>query len=905
MAFDPSRLPRVFRIPFSRRALGDEVDAELRFHLEGRIEELVALGMSREDATAEARRRFGDLDAHRRETRAIDEDMLRMQRRNDFAETLARELKYAARSLARAKTFSAMALVTLALGIGAATAIFTILDAIVLRPLPYARGDRLVALSSPVPGIKAAPVWGLARHEMYYFKRASRTLEDLGIYRREMSTITGGVGVQQAERATVAYVSASLFGVLGIVPERGRLLNADDNLRALDTLDVALMSHGLWERRYGGDPAIIGKRIDLEGFPVTVAGVLPANAQLPDSKTELWLPLDMNPASPARSNHVFSAIGRMRPGVTVDDAQRELTALTAQFSTVFPNVYTARMIKATGFTTQVKSLRDDVVGTLVTKALWILFGAVTVVLLIAAANVANLFLVRIETRRLEVAVRSAIGASRRDLAWHYLAESLALSGCAALGALAIAWIGLRILVTLAPADLPRLDEVHLGWASVAFTIAAALAAGVALGLLPSLRGTIDLTMLREGGRGATGSRRRLAARNVLVVSQMALALVLLASAGLLVRSLRNLRDVQPGFDATNVMTMSLALPNARYRTAALASNFFEQLSSRIRALPGVKAVGFGGALPLESSELCTGAVIDVPGPSGERGDCVQMMQVTPGYFETLRIPVRGRAPDWSETDLSGASAVVSGAFADRFWPNQNAIGRGVKCCNGNPPFYRISGITGPVRTHGLDRAAGQVVYFPMIPFATNPGIEGLPIFMRMVVRTSGPQGSEVVPAIRRVVAELDPQVPITDVAPMEQLLATSLARRSFTMMLLATAAALALLLSAVGIYGVISYVVAQRRGEIGIRMALGARTGQVRGLVVRQSLALAAVGVAIGLAGALATTRVLGALLFGVSPTDPLILAAATALLVTLAALASYFPARRASQVDPVETLRG
>jgi predicted permease len=896
---------RVVRVPFSRRVLQNEVDTELQFHLEGRIEELVALGMSREDATAEARRRFGDLDTHRREVRAIDEEMRRMQRRTDLADTLGRELKHALRSLARARSFTAMALVTLALGIGAATAIFTILDAVVLRPLPYPQGDRLVALSSPVPGIKAAPVWGLARHEMFYFKRTSHTLEDLGIYRTEVGTLTGDDGAHQAERVPVAYVSASLFGVLGIVPERGRLLNADDNIRAQDTVDVALLSHGIWERRFGSDPAIVGKRIDLEGFPVTVAGVLPRTAQLPDQKIDLWLPLDVNPASPARSNHVFSAIGRMRPALSVEDTQRELTALTAQFSSVFPNVYTSRMMKVIGFTTRVKSLRDDVVGPLVTKALWILFGAVTVVLLIAAANVANLFLVRLESRRLEAAVRSAIGASRGDLAWHYLAESLALAAGAALGALAIAWAGLRLLILFAPSDLPRLDEVHLGWTSGAFTLASALAAGIVLGLLPSLRSHIDLTTLREGGRGATSSRRRLAARNVLVVSQMALALVLLAAAGLLVRSLQNLRGVHPGFDPTNVTTMSLALPNGRYRTPQLASNFFEQLSSRVRSLPGVVSVGFGGALPLESSELCTGAVIDVPGPSGERGDCVQMMQVTPGYFETLRIPLRGHAPDWAENDLGRASAVVSGAFAERFWPNQDAIGRGVRCCNGVPPFYRIAGVTGPVRTHGLDRSPGQVVYFPMIPYAKNPGIEGLPIFMRMVVRTSTSQLGAIVPAIRRVVAEIDPQVPVTDVAPMEQILAKSLARRSFTMMLLATAAALALTLSAVGIYGVISYVVAQRRGEIGIRVALGARTGQVRGLVVRQSLALAAVGVGIGLAGALVTTRVLGALLFGVSPTDPLVLAGATMLLVILAALASYFPAQRASRVDPVEALRG
>ncbi|HEY2378568.1 MAG TPA: ABC transporter permease [Gemmatimonadaceae bacterium] len=896
---------RVFRIPFSRRGLDRDVDAELRFHLEGRIEELMAMGMSRDEASVEARQRFGDLDSHRRELRAIDEEMQKMRQRLEFTDTVGRELKYAVRTLGRSRTFAAMAFVTLALGLGAAMAIFTILDAVVLRPLPYAHGDRLVALSSPVPGIKAAPVWGLARHEMYYFKRESHTLEDLGIYRTELATLTGDGGATQPERAPAAYVSASLFGVLGIVPERGRLLNPDDNLRATDTLDAALMSHGLWERRYAGDTTIVGKRIDLDGYPVTVVGVLPPSAQLPDYKVDLWLPLDMNPASPARSNHIFSVIGRMRRGVDIANAQRELTALTARFPTAFPNVYTPKMMEGTGFTTLVKSLRDDVVGSLVTKSIWILFAAVIVVLLIAAANVANLFLVRVETRRLEAAVRSAIGASRGALAVHSLAESLVLTGMAALGAIGVAWAGLHFLVALAPSDLPRLDEVHLGWTGFAFTIVCALVAGITLGLLPSLRGQVDLAMLREGGRGSTGAPRRLATRNILVTSQMALALILLTAAGLLVRSLRNLRGVHPGFDPTNVMTMSLSLPNGRYRSPQIANAFFEQLAARVRALPGVLSVGFGGALPLESSELCTGAVVDVPGPSGERSDCVQMMQVTPGYFETLRIPLRGHAPDWPENDRGGASAVVSEAFANRFWPNEDAINRGVKCCNGMPPFYRISGVTGPVRTHGLDRSPGQVVYFPMIPFARNPGIEGLPLFMRLVVRTAAGMSNSVLPAIRRAVNEIDPQVPISDIAPMEQLLAQSLARRSFTMMLLAAAAALALVLSAVGIYGVISYVVAQRRSEIGIRMALGARAEDVRGMVVRQSLVLAGIGVLIGLACALATTRVLGALLFGVSPNDPLVLICATLLLVILATVASYAPAVRASRVDPVEALRG
>jgi putative ABC transport system permease protein len=901
---DPWRaLRRVFRLPLTTRRVASDVDDELQFHLEGRIDELVAAGLSRDEAAAEARLRFGDLDVHRRRMRAIDEEMLRMRRRTDLGDALSRELKHAGRALARTPSFTAMTVLTLALGIGAATAIFAILDAVVLRPLPYPHGDRLVALSSPVPGIKASPVWGVARHEMFYFERQSRTLEDVGLYNTFALTVTGDGSAHQAQQVPTASVTANLFGILGIVPERGRLLNADDNRQQRQS--VVVLGHGLWERRFGADPSIIGKTIDLEGYPMMVVGIVPLDAQLPDHKVDLWMPIYTYPEMQAISNHVFNAIGKLRPGETVEDAQRELTRLTARFPDVFPNVYTPRMMQQVGFTTRVVSLRDDVVGELVTKAIWILFGAVAVVLLIAAANVVNLFLVRGESRRLEVTVRGALGASRSDLAWYYLTESALLAVGAAFGAILLAWIGLRGLVAVAPSTLPRLDEIHLGGPSVLFAAGGALGAGILLGLVPVVRSRVDLSLLREGGRGATGSRRRLAARNVLVVSQMALALVLLAGAGLLVRSLRNLRSVQPGFDPHGVMSLALSLPNARYGASyQRATAFYEQLAARTRALPGVQSVGFGGQLPLELTELCTGAVVDVPGPSGERGDCVQMMQVSPGYFETLRIPVRGRAPDWAETEAGGAGAVVSGAFANRFWPNGNALERGVRCCNANGPFYRIVGVTGPVHTHGVDRSPGQVVYFPMIPFAKNPGMEQSPVYMRMVVRTTPGHELGLVAAITRIVNELDPQVPITEVQPMEQLLATSLARRSFTMMLLATAAALALVLSAVGIYGVISYVVAQRRGEIGIRMALGAQASGVRALVVRQSLGLALVGIAIGLIAALATTRVLGALLFGVSPTDPLVLTAATLLLLLLAAVASYAPARRASRVDPVEALR-
>ena len=820
--------------------------------------------------------------------------------------TVAREFRHAVRSLRRAPTFTAMTIVTLTLALGAATAIFTILDAVILRPLPYPHGDRLVALSSPVPKIKASPLWGLGRHELAYFKGASRTLEDLGLFQTEALTVLSDGGAHDAERVMTASVSASLFTTLGITPEAGRLITATDNgnpdLNRAPT--VAVLSHGFWQRRYGGDPSIVGRAIDLQGSPVSVVGIVPPSAQLPDIKIDIWMPLYIDPTT-ARNNHTYHAIGRLRPGVTVAEAQRELTALTARFGEVFPSVYTPRMLQATGFTTRVTSLRDDVVGELVTKAIWILFASVGVVLLIASANVANLFLVRIEARRLEVAVRNALGAGRIDLARHYLAESLTVAIVASLGAIGVGWGGLRVLLALAPSDLPRLSEIHVGWTSALFTFGCATAAGVALGLLPVARPSVDLSILREGTRGGTGSRRRLTVRNALVVSQMALALILLAAAGLLVRSLHNLRTIDPGFDANGVMTMPLELPNAEYRTSYVrASNFYEQLASRIRALPGVTAVGFGGELPFDASDWCTGAVVDVPGPSGERGDCVQMMQVTPGYFEALRIPIHGAAPTWSETNQQAAGAVVSAAFANRFWPNENPIGRGVRCCNATPPYYRITGVTGPVRTHGLDRPPGQVVYFPVIPFDSNPGIEGSAAYMRLVVRAAPTAATNLGPAIQRIVHESDPQIPIAGVTTMAELLAKSLARRSFTMMLLATAAGLALLLGAVGIYGVISYVVAQRRGEIGIRMALGARAGEVRAMVVRQSLTLAATGVAIGVAGAVFTTRLLSTLLFGISPTDPIVLGFAALALMLVAAAASYVPARRASRVDPAEALR-
>ncbi|MFL5606629.1 MAG: ABC transporter permease, partial [Gemmatimonadaceae bacterium] len=541
------QLRRVFRLPATRARARRAVDEELCFHLDERIEELVARGMTRADAESEARRRFGDIREYRKQAVAIDEQIIQEQRRMDIFDAFVLETRQAARTLARSRGFTLTAVLTLGVGLGAATAIFAMLDAVVLRPLPYADAHQLVELTSPVPKMKGDTLWGLARHEMFYFKEHSRTLADVGVYQNSQMTVSGAGTSQPAERVRAAMVSASLFNVLGITPALGRALRPEDNV--VDPPPVIVLAHGFWMRRFGGDPNVVGRVIDMEGFPMTVVGVLPPSAQLPDVQVDVWAPGYVNPAAQPQNNHTWNAIGRLRAGFSAADAQRELTPLTARLPELFPNAEPASFMKGTGFRTQVRPLRDAVVGDVMTRALWILFGSVLLVLLIAAANLSNLFLVRLEARRRETAVRAALGADRLHLATQFLAESLLIALAAAVVAVALAALGLRALLAVAPTDLPRLAEVHLGAAGMAFAIGGALVAAVALAVLPLFGApALDLGVLREGGRGMTTSRRRHAARAALVVSQVALSLVLLTAAGLMVRSFRNLRAVQPGFE---------------------------------------------------------------------------------------------------------------------------------------------------------------------------------------------------------------------------------------------------------------------------------------------------------------------------------------------------------------------
>jgi len=899
-------LSRVFRFPSSRRRVRADVDAELAFHLEERTAELMEREhLARADAAAEVARRFGDVVDYRRQLRAIDDAGYRRDARTEIVGTALREFHQALRSLRRSRTFSSLAVITLALGLGASTTIFALLDRIVVQPLSYPHAARLIRIGTKWPGIKAGEEYGTSTFMFQRFQEQSKTLERIGIYNRDLFTLPAE-GMLEAERVPGIDASASLFDVLGIRPEFGRTFTADDQLPVNE--QVIVLSHSLWVRRYARDPGIVGRTIDIVGHPVRVIGVLPSTAHLPDLEAEFWLPLHLDPAEAPQNNHVFQTIGLVKQGVSFERASHELDGLTGRITTDYPDVYPAGFLQKTGFGLVVRSLHDDVVGPDIARSLWIIFASVGLVLFIAAANVASLFLIRIDARRREIAVRTALGADRRRLAVHYLSESMLLSAAAGIGAIALAFLLLRVILAFAPAKLPRLNEVHLdGW-SLGFCAVVAALVGLIFGLLPLMHSRFETSMLREGGRGLTSSRAQSTARRSLVIVQVALSMVLLVSAGLLAKSFDNLRSIRSGFDANGVVTMTIALRPDRYGSDAQIVAFWHELARRTAAVPGVTGSGATSALPLAGDVGCsTLAALDSPLDPSQRSHCVATLTVAPGYFATMRIPVDGEEPGWSDNERATGTMVVSRTLAERFWPGEGAIGRSLVIQQRRRLVYRISGIAADVRADGMQKPPIEAAYFPIASPATagpsaRTDLDGN--YMSFVVRSPTDDQSALGSAVRRIVREMDPRVPVADVRSMSAIVAKSMARSSFTMLLLAIAASIALTLSAIGIYGVISYTVAQRRSEIGIRMALGARMAQVRGIVVGQSVRLVALGAAAGVLLAIAAMRVLRSLLFEVSPGDPMILVCAALVLLVVALAASYVPARRAAAIDPAEALR-
>ena len=812
------------------------------------------------------------------------------------------------RSLRRSPVFTIAAILTLAIGIGASTAIFAVVDGILLRPLPYGHPDRLVGTWHDLPPIALSRA-NQTSATYFTYKRFARSIEDIGLYQEGAVNVADPGGSGEPQRLRSASITANLIPLLEVSPRLGRTFTeAEDRPKGPKVL---MISEGLWRSRFGSDPAILGRPLHVSGESWQIVGVMPARFHFPDSRIQLWLPLALDPNGAYSGGFNYNGIARLRPHVTVAAAQRE-------FRNVLPRILEVSPFVAPGVPTQMlldqakpqavlSPLRDDVVGR-VARTLWIVAATAGLVLLVACANVANLILVRADGRQRELAVRAALGAGRARVMAHFITEAAVLAAIAGVIGLAIATIGIRLLVSAGPAELPRLAEVRIDAVVVVFTLVVAGLVAVACSAIPALRFShVGLaTTLREGGRSGTAGRSRQRARGALVAAQIALALVVLAGSALLFRSFQQLHAVRPGFDPANVATLWMALPGTRYPNDSAVVRFYASLTDRVAEIPGVRAVGLSSRLPLLSEGMSSSPVWpEGDASAAEKLPPLQLFTtVDGGFFRAMGIPLRaGRLFDRAGRQR-GDEVIVSRTTAHHFWPDstgQRAIGKRIRTLP-NGPWYTVIGVVASARDTALQAAPSPTVYFPeAISPDTNDGHTAWT--MALVVRTSGDPAA-ITTTVQRTVRDLDPTLPVFNVRTMPEVVSASMAQLSFTMLILGVAAVVTLVLGAIGLYGVVAYVVSMRTREFGVRIALGAQPMAVARMVTRQGIALTAVGVVSGLALFAVVARFLRSLLYGVAPWDPVTLGTVALILVAIATLASWIPARRASRLDPMVALR-
>jgi len=861
-----------------------EMDAELRFHMETYAEDLVRSGMAREEATRRARLEFGGVERVKEEGREA--------RGVNLVESLLRDLRYGASNMLRTPGFTAITVLTLALGIGATTAIFSAVNPILFESLPYPRPERIMVISEFGADSSRTRV---AFHTYRELAARSRSFENLAVTKIWQPTL---VTPREPERFDGQFVSAGYFRVLGVPPFLGRDFEPSDD--RFHGPHVVILSDALWRRRFGGDAAIIGRKITLDDNSYTVIGVMPntfENVLVPSA--ELWTPLQYDPGHIADSqtrewgNHLRMA-GRLQPGASIDQASRELKAIAGDPVPEFPRPPWASHEQ--GFI--VNSLQDDVTRS-VKPALLAVLGAVLLVLVIACVNVTNLLLARGVRRRAEFALRTALGAGRTRLIRQLLTESLLLAATGGVAGMAVAQLGVRALVALSPAELPRVNSIGVDGPVFAFGLGITTLIGLVVGLIPALRASRNEPQiaLQESSQRTVGGHRR--TRSALVVVEVALALVLLVSSGLLLRSLQLLFAVAPGFDASRLLTMQVQTYGRRYDDDATCNRFFAQALEAVRNVPGVSAAAFTSQLPLSGDADVYGVQFE---NASDPNDVEPAFRygVAPGYFETMGIPLR-RGRLFNAQDAAGLPmrpVLINESLAKRRYPGQDPIGRRIRFGGPpNRPWDIIVGVVGDVKQTSLAVSQSDAVYVTTAQWLWADGTQWL------VVRTRG-DAAALAPAVRQAIWSVDKDQPVVRVATMEGLLAASAAQRHFAFILFETFALVALMLAGAGIYGVLSGSVAERTREIGVRLALGATNQSILALVIRQGMTLTGIGVAFGLAGAAAASQAIAAMLFGVSPLDPVTYLCVIVLLAAMSVIACGVPALRAMRVDPIVALR-
>lgn len=874
-----------------RRRLDDELRQEVDTHLALIEEEERADGFGPEEARRRALTRFGSPIASRERTL---EAVVAM-----WLENLCKEFVFAARRLMRSPTFSIAAVLTLALAIGANDAIFAVVYRVILNPLPFADSARVVSLEDGIPSRNVPIGFNSLTTQIYYaYLDRARSLESLALYRIEDRALTAQ---GDPERVPTARVTPSLASVLRIAPVAGRWFTEAEGIPG--GAQVAVLSYGLWTRRYGADPNILGRIVTLDGVSTAVVGVMPAWFTFPNTTIEAWTPLPLTRAS-ATESYSFTGIARLRQGATVAEARAELNRLHLALEHDYPGNGYSQLVAAPA------TLIEATTGR-VASALWIVLASVGLVLLVACANVANLFLVRSEIRRREVMLRAALGAGKGAIARYFLCESVLLSLSGGILGFGLAWGGIQLLVALGPTNLPRLNEVRLDAVALLYTCGLIMLTAVAFGGLPLLRPTPIAVALRDGGRGQTQDRTRHRTRQLLMGGQVALALVLLVASGLMLRSFQKLRAVNPNFDAASALTFRVGLPAADYPDRARMAAAHVAIIDELSRLPGALAVSAATCPPL--IEGCNqGGALFVEGQPlqpGQQPPVVLRRAVAGGFFETMGMRIiRGRSIARGDVERNEPMAVITESLARTAFAGRDPIGLHVRFGNrplpsGDGGWLTVAGVVAdtPVLSLAETRTLPQL-YMPLFASRQVP-LPPRTDVMTFVVKTAGaPAG--LTAAARAAVARVDPKLALAQIRTLQDLLDRSSSQMAFTMVLLAIAAAVALTLGLIGIYGVMSYIVSQRTAEIGVRLALGAAPGSVARMIVRQGGLVALAGVAVGVLAAFAGSRLIDSVLFGVSSRDPGVFVSTTLLLLTVAIVACWIPARRAARLSPLEALR-